>query len=353
MREQRRCAPPPRARQRELTAPFPASPCHGAAVPRAAAEVVDFADVVNEDGRAHTEYFMVVRSGDGSDWEVSHRYSHFRALFEELGEVYPAVAAFRFPNKSRFSTFADRTKQRRMTGFQEFLDLLLGLHPRPRELDRFLGNGEQGLGPPGGYGDDGPGLPLDEDGDDEDGAPGGGSAAVPRGGSSAVGGSVGAGAAAPPQVRVAKRARPGAGRAGQASSAALVRRFIVSCAIAVLLGLFFTTRERAGAPPVISGVEEDAARAPETVEADLRTAGAAAAAEGGATEEPFVVLPDGAVGGPGEGESGGEGGGEGGHDGGEGEEEEGGNVEEGAEEEEADGDPEEGGGGNGEGGGDL
>ena len=147
---------------------------------------------------------------------------------------------------------------------------------------------------------------------------------MPRGGSSAVGGSVGAGAAAPPQVRVAKRARPGAGRAGQASSAALVRRFIVSCAIAVLLGLFLTTRERAGAPPVISGVEEDAARAPETVEADLRTAGAAAAAEGGATEEPFVVLPDGAVGGPGEGGSGGEGGGEDGHDGGEGEEEEGG-----------------------------
>ncbi|KAG5177458.1 hypothetical protein JKP88DRAFT_148391, partial [Tribonema minus] len=66
------------------------------------------------------------------------RYSDFEALRDAVRSVHRCVSDFDFPHKSKFNTFADWTKERRRTGFEDFMMLLLGFTTRPAEVDAFL-----------------------------------------------------------------------------------------------------------------------------------------------------------------------------------------------------------------------
>ncbi|CAM9101847.1 unnamed protein product [Ascophyllum nodosum] len=82
----------------------------------------------------------------GRQWSVRRRYSQFSQFRQSLRRQHKEVGSFRFPNKSKFNTFAEHTKERRRTGFDEFLRLVAGLHPRPQEVDVFLAMDEHGAG---------------------------------------------------------------------------------------------------------------------------------------------------------------------------------------------------------------
>eukprot|EP00903_Cladosiphon_okamuranus_P007032 g6837.t2 len=97
------------------------------------------------DGQRYTTYEVMVRMG-GRQWSVRKRYSQFDQFRMSLRRQHKEVGSFRFPNKSKFNTFSEHTKERRRTGFDEFLRLVANLHPRPEEVDVFLAMDEHGAG---------------------------------------------------------------------------------------------------------------------------------------------------------------------------------------------------------------
>ncbi|CAM9986619.1 unnamed protein product [Scytosiphon promiscuus] len=97
------------------------------------------------DGQRYTTYEVLVRMG-GRQWSVRKRYSQFDQFRMSLRRQHKEVGSFRFPNKSKFNTFSEHTKERRRTGFDEFLRLVANLHPRPEEVDVFLAMDEHGAG---------------------------------------------------------------------------------------------------------------------------------------------------------------------------------------------------------------
>ncbi|CAM9323201.1 unnamed protein product [Ectocarpus sp. 6 AP-2014] len=97
------------------------------------------------DGQRYTTYEVMVRMG-GRQWSVRKRYSQFDQFRMSLRKQHKEVGSFRFPHKSKFNTFAEHTKERRRTGFDEFLRLVANLHPRPEEVDVFLAMDEHGAG---------------------------------------------------------------------------------------------------------------------------------------------------------------------------------------------------------------
>lgn len=48
------------------------------------------------------------------------------------------MEAYKFPNKSVFNTFSQHTKERRRSGFEDFLKLVMGFDPLPPEMEDFL-----------------------------------------------------------------------------------------------------------------------------------------------------------------------------------------------------------------------
>ncbi|CAM9148249.1 unnamed protein product, partial [Hapterophycus canaliculatus] len=97
------------------------------------------------DGQRYTTYEVMVRMG-GRQWSVRKRYSQFDQFRMSLRRQHKEVGSFRFPNKSKFNTFSEHTKERRRTGFDEFVRLVATLHPRPEEVDVFLAMDEHGAG---------------------------------------------------------------------------------------------------------------------------------------------------------------------------------------------------------------
>jgi hypothetical protein len=59
-------------------------------------------------------------------------------ILQDLRPRYPQVASFKFPKKSKLSTFAVSTKERRREGFDDYLRLVSALSPQPSELFAFL-----------------------------------------------------------------------------------------------------------------------------------------------------------------------------------------------------------------------
>jgi len=57
---------------------------------------------------------------------------------QELRSRYAEIAAFHFPKKSKLSTFAKFTKERRREGFDDYLRLVCTLTPQPQEVLAFL-----------------------------------------------------------------------------------------------------------------------------------------------------------------------------------------------------------------------
>lgn len=67
------------------------------------------------------------------------RYAQFRKFYEEIKSRSPEVAEFKFPNKSVFHSMATHTKERRKSGFSEFLQLVYHIDSLHIPLLDFLG----------------------------------------------------------------------------------------------------------------------------------------------------------------------------------------------------------------------
>lgn len=63
---------------------------------------------------------------------------HFSHLYRSLKDRYPQIGQYKFPNKSVFHTFSQFTKERRRSGFEEFLNLVMSIRPLPPEMEDFL-----------------------------------------------------------------------------------------------------------------------------------------------------------------------------------------------------------------------
>jgi hypothetical protein len=100
-------------------------------------EIPKWEDHTRDDGSKYTIYEIVVRC-KGRKWILHKRYSDFVALRESVKGLDQCINKFDFPHKSKFNTFSKWTKERRRTGFEDFMMLLLGSAARPREVDQFL-----------------------------------------------------------------------------------------------------------------------------------------------------------------------------------------------------------------------
>ena len=101
-----------------------------------AASVIEYEDVVHSSGETITKYIVLVKYASTS-YRISKRYSEFKTIFEIMKDVIPAD--YKFPNKSLFHNSAQATKDRRVKGFDELLQILLARKPMPPLMERFLG----------------------------------------------------------------------------------------------------------------------------------------------------------------------------------------------------------------------
>lgn len=104
------------------------------------ANVVDYEDVANAAGETLTKYVVRVKYINAS-YDIYKRYSEFKTLYEILKDLVPPD--YRFPNKSMFHNNAQATKDRRVRGFDELLQILLSRQPVPTVMERFLGINER------------------------------------------------------------------------------------------------------------------------------------------------------------------------------------------------------------------
>jgi len=98
-------------------------------------------DVVNSSGDVITKYIVNVKLASNVSYNISKRYSEFKTLFEILKDLIPPD--YKFPNKSLFHNSAQATKDRRVRGFDQLLQILLHRKPVPMVMERFLGINER------------------------------------------------------------------------------------------------------------------------------------------------------------------------------------------------------------------
>mmetsp|Transcript_28132 Transcript_28132/g.47337 ORF Transcript_28132/g.47337 Transcript_28132/m.47337 type:complete len:295 (-) Transcript_28132:136-1020(-) len=104
------------------------------------AAVTDHEDVTSSSGEIITNYSITVKYGRRSH-VVARRYSEFKDLYLKMRNSIPKD--YKFPNKSLFSNSAQYTKDRRVAGFDELLQLLTNQHPLHQEVEKFLGINER------------------------------------------------------------------------------------------------------------------------------------------------------------------------------------------------------------------
>jgi PX domain len=86
------------------------------------------------------KYVILVEDVTKNVKHILHkRYSDFLELFTVLKDLSPDIENFRFPNKSLFNNRAQFTLERRLEGFNDFLQLAIKLKPMPEEVAQFLG----------------------------------------------------------------------------------------------------------------------------------------------------------------------------------------------------------------------
>lgn len=98
--------------------------------------MIHYEDVVNSSGEIITKYIVQVKVTN-TTYNISKRYSEFKTLFEIMKDMIPLD--YRFPNKSLFHNSAQATKDRRVRGFDQLLQILLSRKPVPTVMERFLG----------------------------------------------------------------------------------------------------------------------------------------------------------------------------------------------------------------------
>lgn len=104
------------------------------------ASVIDHQDVTNASGELITKYLVEVKYHNAS-YTISKRYSEFKTLYEILKDLIPLD--YKFPNKSMFHNNAQATKERRIRGFDQLMQILLSRKPVPTVMERFLGINER------------------------------------------------------------------------------------------------------------------------------------------------------------------------------------------------------------------
>jgi hypothetical protein len=104
------------------------------------ASVIQYEDAMSNSGEILTKYIVEVKYLNAS-YHISKRYSEFKTLYEILKDLVPAD--YKFPNKSMFHNSAQATKERRLLGFDELLQILLSRKPVPTVMERFLGINER------------------------------------------------------------------------------------------------------------------------------------------------------------------------------------------------------------------
>jgi hypothetical protein len=104
------------------------------------ASVVDHEDVTNAAGEILTKYIVQVKYLNAT-YTIAKRYSEFKTLYDILKDLVPME--YKFPNKSMFHNSAQATKERRIRGFDELLQILLSRNPVPTVMERFLGVNER------------------------------------------------------------------------------------------------------------------------------------------------------------------------------------------------------------------
>ena len=109
------------------------------------ASCVKYEDEEDENQTIHTYYVVLVEDRKRSlKYTLHKRYSDFLQLHLILREKSAELEAFRFPNKSIFNNRSRHTLDRRLEGFNEFLQLAVAMKPLPREVLSFLEISEQG-----------------------------------------------------------------------------------------------------------------------------------------------------------------------------------------------------------------
>jgi PX domain len=99
-----------------------------------------YEDSKDEFGQVVVMYVILVEDVTKNVKHILHkRYSDFLELFTVLKDLSPDIENFRFPNKSLFNNRAQFTLERRLEGFNDFLQLAIKLKPMPEEVAQFLG----------------------------------------------------------------------------------------------------------------------------------------------------------------------------------------------------------------------
>ncbi|CAM9319480.1 unnamed protein product [Heterosigma akashiwo] len=85
-----------------------------------------------------TLYVLDLENQDKKNWIVYRRYTEFLSLYEAIKNRTPELRDFKFPNKSTFNTMQSFTKERRVSGFDELVKILLSLAVMPQEFYDFI-----------------------------------------------------------------------------------------------------------------------------------------------------------------------------------------------------------------------
>jgi serine/threonine protein kinase len=92
-------------------------------------------------GKPHkyTVFVIEVHTVGNSSWKVERRYTDFRNLHRTLRAKFPEVRSLKFPRKKGWTTtMKSHTIDERKAFFQEYVQALLDLKPRPVDVNTFL-----------------------------------------------------------------------------------------------------------------------------------------------------------------------------------------------------------------------
>lgn len=98
-----------------------------------------YEDDEDDYGQLVVMYVILVEDVDTGAKHILHkRYSDFLELFTNLRELSPEIDRYRFPNKSLFNNRSQFTLERRLEGFNDFLQIAIEMKPLPDQFEEFL-----------------------------------------------------------------------------------------------------------------------------------------------------------------------------------------------------------------------
>uniref|UniRef100_A0A7S1C5L5 Non-specific serine/threonine protein kinase n=1 Tax=Bicosoecida sp. CB-2014 TaxID=1486930 RepID=A0A7S1C5L5_9STRA len=102
----------------------------------------------DESGKRYSVFVIEVVLGKHR-WTVEQRYSNFASLNKELTRHYSQLRSFKFPQKKWFNNLTQINVEQRRLAFEQYLQRLLELKPRPVQLNAFLEITEHAYADPG------------------------------------------------------------------------------------------------------------------------------------------------------------------------------------------------------------